>query len=198
MKKQIIFIYFIILQVLSFTYSYSQNAIKGSIPTSIINQLPTDFKIFDFASGDLNKDGRIDYIIVLKSKNGNLNVIRPMYIFLDINAKYQLFAINNKAIGDNECGGMYGDCYKNIVINKGRFSIEYYGGSGNNKWLKNATFNYNITTKEIYLIRFSEAGSKTYGIEPDHKNADRFVTFKQFGVVRFKDYNFNIDYFKVK
>lgn len=157
--------------------------------------LLSDYEILDLIRGDLNQDRLEDMIIVYNKINQNIEDERVLAIYFAYGQGYSLHAINFKAIGSQTCGGMFGDCYNGIDIKDGYFSINYYGGSGNNKWLINSTFKYDTAKNEFFLQRVAEAGSKTYGVEMDHKEADSFVTAEQFGIVKFEDYDFGFDYF---
>jgi len=173
---------------------YPQKHKVLELPEIIKKQLPKNFELLDIVSGDLNKNEKKDYLIALKSSNITTNDLRPLYVFVDNN----LFCVNQYAIGSIDCGGMYPDCYKSMAIKNEYFSIEFYGGSGNNKWLHIVTFKYDKIKNELFLTRYSEAGSKTYGIDYNYNKADSFVTSKDFGIITFKDYNYNNDYFNSK
>lgn len=160
--------------------------------------LLADYEILDMEKGILNSDEFEDLIIVYnkidKGAGEEIEDERILAIYFAFAGGYSLHAINFKAIGSKTCGGMFGDCYNGIDIKDGYFSINYYGGSGNNKWLINSTFKYDEAKGEFFLHRVAEAGSKTYGVEMDHKEADSFVTAEQFGEVKFIDYDFGNDY----
>lgn len=157
--------------------------------------LLADYEILDMEKGILNSDELEDLIVVYKKISEGDEDERILGIYFAYGEGYNLHAINFAAIGSRFCGGIFGDCYNGIDIKDGYFSINYYGGSGNNKWLQNSTFKYDDKNGEFYLYRVSEAGSKTIGIEMDHKEADSFVTADQFGSVKFEEYNYYIDYF---
>jgi hypothetical protein len=157
--------------------------------------LLSDYEILDLIKGDLNQDRFEDMIIVYNKINQNIEDERVLAIYFAYGQGYELHAISSNAIGSKTCGGFFGDCYNGIDIKDGYFSVNYYGGSGNHKWLVNSTFKYDRVEDCFFLTRVAEAGSKTYAVEMDHKEADSFVTAEQFGTVSFQDYDFSFDYF---
>lgn len=184
----------LLFSFLLFSYSFpsfGQNKKFAGLPSSI-SKVFKGYKILDYAKGDLNLNGKDDFIVAMAEQGCGDN--RSLYIFFDNGEDYKLFAYNCNAILDRFCGGMYGDCFQGMVIKNGYFSIEYYGGSGNNKWSYNFTFKYDRTKNEIFLYRIGGAGSETYGLEPDDKHADFVFKAVHFGMVNFRDYSVDVDY----
>lgn len=163
------------------------------LTAEIAKLLPNGCAIFYVAKGNINYDKTEDYLII--TENHQTEDFRTLYVILSKNDKHYLFAENDSAIGGKYCGGMYGDCFREVVFGPGGFTIEFYGGSGNNKWLLSDQFKYDKAKNEIYLIKVGEAGTKTIGIEHDHKDFDSFVTEKDFGKIRFTEFRYGKNYF---
>ena len=113
------------------------------------------------AFGDLNRDGRPDAALVLRSLAENDTVAaaaeetdvesqpRHLIIVLGTPGGYTLAAQTDKAALCNDCGGMYGDPFEGIEIKKGVLSLSHYGGSS---WRWGITTKYRYQTGRFYLI----------------------------------------------
>jgi len=79
-----------------------------------------------------------------------------------------------------------GDPYVSIVIKKGYFSIEHYGGSSW-RWQRIITYKYSPVDKEWYLHR---DGTVSFNAgDPDKTTEITGRTAKDFGKVRFGDFD---------
>ena len=67
---------------------------------------------------------------------------RPLLILVrDANGALKLAKRSAKAVFCRNCGGMMGDPFQGVTIEKGRFTIEHYGGSAW-RWSSNFTFGW--------------------------------------------------------
>lgn len=117
--------------------------------------IPNGFSILDSASGDINLDGIDDIVLILRRnyEQDNSDTIRPL-LLLEGNktGQFTLISRNDSVVMCMECGGVFGDPYNSIIIKKGYFSIEHFGGS-NLRWTRSIAFKFNLKTKQFVLRR---------------------------------------------
>jgi hypothetical protein len=153
------------------------------------------YDTLDHIKSDLNGDGKLDKIIIFNKRDGDMEAPRIMIIYFNNGVDDEIHAINFNAIGSMMCGGFYGDCYHGISTHKKSFTICYYGGSGENKWLHYVTFSYDTKTKCFVMTKIQVTGSKSLNTSPDDKRIDNIYTQKDFGHVTFEKYTSSWDYF---
>lgn len=149
----------------------------------------------DTVYGDLNLDEREDAILVLKledeEENPSMNesegvVKRPLLILTkQDDGVWKSEGRNDNLVMCAHCGGVFGDPYDQIVIKKGYFSVEHYGGS-NWRWTKIITFKYAADKREWFLHK---DGGDEYNTGNPDKVESHVRTTKDFGVVKFADYD---------
>ena len=175
----------ILTLVLCFTTSL------GFAQTNTLNSfVAKDFTILDSASGDLNKDGFRDVVLILKNsfEENNGDTTRPLLILHGNKTKtYTLAAKNEHAVLCQGCGGVFGDPYENVVIKNNYFSVEHYGGS-NWRWTRIITFKYDVKKKQYVLHK--DAGDSYYTSDPD-KTTFQVHRKQDFGILPFVKYNYN-------
>lgn len=148
--------------------------------------IPKGYTLLDSTSGDLNKDGIKDLIVVLKNnlEETNPDTTRPLLILHGTKTKgYTLAAKNTHVVLCKNCGGIFGDPYERLVVKNNFFSVEHYGGS-NWRWTRIITFKYNVNTKQYILHR--DAGisfhtsnpDKTTNVTTNEKNFDKLLFVK--------------------
>lgn len=160
---------------------------------SFTNFIPDGYTILDSATGDLNLDPYPDMLLVLKKKGEDSiandvdhTVKRPLLILTgQANKSFKLAARNDNVVYCVNCGGMMGDPYIGIVIKKGYFSIEHYGGSAW-RWTRIITFKYSTNDKRWYL--YKDGGDSYHTSDPD-KVETNIKTTKEFGKIRFEKFN---------
>jgi hypothetical protein len=160
---------------------------------SITKFIPEGYSLLDSATGDLNLDAYPDMLLVLK-KNGEDSTSdivdhqekRPLLILTgQADKQFKLSARNDNTVYCVNCGGMMGDPYMGIVIKKGYFSIEHYGGSAW-RWTRIITYKYSTAEKYWYLHK--DGGDSFHTSDPD-KVETKIRTTKEFGKVRFEQFN---------
>lgn len=150
--------------------------------------IPDGFEIMDTCSGDLNLDGIMDYLILLRkveevavAKATDSTIKRRLLILTGTGESYHLAGQSDNAVYCVNCGGMMGDPYQEMVIKKGYFSIEHCGGSSW-RWTRTVTFKYSKEDSTWYLHK--DGGESYHASDPD-KVKTKVRTVKDFGKVPF-------------
>ena len=162
--------------------------------------IPEGYYVLDSVKGDLNRDPFPDMLVLLTVKESIDSfqwAKRPLLIFTgDENGKLTLVAQNNKVVYSGDSGGMLGDPYQSISIEKGCFTVFHYGGS-RWRWEVETTFCYSDTSKNWYLEKEYHHGFFLYVDEDEEKKEDddKVVTktAKDFGVIAFEKYDIYAD-----
>jgi hypothetical protein len=156
--------------------------IKGMVPIAL-------------KSGDLNGDGRKDFLLVLDSPvNQKAQVdeagdaLRPLLILIrDSSGTLSLAARNDQVVYCRQCGGVMGDPFANLQINGTRFTIDNYGGSAD-RWSESYTFGYSRRDNTWQLTRVEEDTFNS--LDPKHTTRNRTYTPpKDFGLINFPDFD---------
>lgn len=139
--------FILLLSFLQFSASAQEVLLK--IPNQgkfISDFIPKEYVIKDSVSGDLNKDGLNDIVLVLNHMQEDTFQIdeepkRLLLILFKSSSGFKLSGKSSEVLMCRSCGGMYGDPYSSITINKGVLSIEHYGGSSW-RWTETRKFRY--------------------------------------------------------
>jgi len=171
--------------------AYKENI--HNLPVDLIGFVFEGYTALDTIYGDLNLDQYPDVIMVLK-KNGEDTTSeaaeypakRPLLILIGQEDKiYKLAARSDNAVYCIGCGGMMGDPFMNVVIKKGYFSIEHYGGSGW-RWTRTITFKYLPADSYWYLHK---DGHENFHVNNPEKVETKIYTTKDFGKVPFDKFD---------
>lgn len=122
------------------------------------------------AKGDLNKDGIEDIAAVIEAKNsatGEVPERALLILFGEANKSYTLSIMAEKAVLKANEGGVFGDPFESIEIDRGTVLLSFYGGS-NWRWYSRYRFRYQ--DEDWYLIGATQGSyfNATHTIE----NAD--------------------------
>ncbi|MGE5607257.1 MAG: hypothetical protein ACM3YE_16395 [Bacteroidota bacterium] len=121
---------------------------------SIESFIPVGWKLINKTEGDLNKDGLIDIAGVLElNREYEMGLEAPPRIlfvaFKDKNGIYRLSIQSEKAILKADQGGVWGDPFVGISVDRGSILIQFYGGS-NYRWAY--TYRFRFQDNGWYLI----------------------------------------------
>ncbi len=149
--------------------------------------IPQGFTILDTTSGDLNKDGNKDMVLILKNahEDDNTDTSRPLLLLAgNKDGQYKLIARNDHVVLCKGCGGIFGDPYEGLSIKNGFFSIEHYGGS-NWRWTRIITFRFDKIKNQFILHR--DAGDSFHTSNPN-KTTEQLYNKQDFGRLLFTRY----------
>ena len=180
-----------ILLVLLFGSSVTAGA-QAHNAKSFQSFIPAKYSLLDSASGDWNKDGYSDMVLILKSDSEEMapDTTRPLLLLAGTAAGgYTLLARNDSVVLCKGCGGVFGDPYAGVAVKNGFFSIEHYGGS-NWRWTRIITFRFDAKSKVFRLHR--DAGVSYHTFDPD-KTTDIISNKSHYGKLLFTKYSYSMD-----
>ena len=150
--------------------SEAQVSENPSLPrsgNSINSLIPTGWHLLDSATGDLNKDKLNDLVLIIEA-DSTVQIMRkdaveeyewegnPRILCVYLREKKGGYRFSVQAddlvLWSNE-GGMMGDPFTTIVVERGSFQIHFYGGSS---WRWGADYRFRFQEKEWYLIGATE------------------------------------------
>ncbi|GAB4092551.1 hypothetical protein GCM10028786_14770 [Flaviaesturariibacter terrae] len=152
-----------------------------------------DYSLEDSAIADLNADGTADALAVLQSNfscdsiTGLHDTHCRMAVILTgmKNGAYRVAASNTNLLDCTTCGGGgVGDPYRGIVINGNFCSFEQLFGDCD-KTQVIVTFRYDPRKQDWVLHK---VGRNDYNCREDGKSTSEVRTVRDFGQVRFQDY----------
>jgi hypothetical protein len=166
------------------------------VPTEPVGKKIDDFIEDGFSkmaskTSDLNGDGIEDAILVLKQNDEEDEKYdmdnaapRPMMILLGLkNGGYELAVRNDNAILCVMCGGVLGDPFSDISVNKTVFTIEHFGGSSS-RWARYSTFQYDSAKKDWLWAKDGTELSSAH--DPEYSETEYIEvdnrSFKEFNV----------------
>ena len=166
----------------------------NSLPKNIASHIPSGYTAIDTVFGDLNKDRYRDLLLVLK-RNGEDTTYeehkRPLLLLLGQRDKsYKMAARNDNVVACISCGGMMADPYVGAKIQKGDFSIDHFGGSGQ-RWSETLTFRFSPKVRKWYLHKIALFSFDI--ARPEKGESWKVKTIKHFGRVNFERYNIKSD-----
>jgi hypothetical protein len=154
------------------------------LPDELAPFVPNDHEALDFATGDLDGDGRADAVLILKGpdevrEKDDMEALRPLLLLVrqpDGRLKQERRA--DRIVYCRTCGGMMGDPYMETVVETGRFTVSHYGGSAW-RWGADYTFAYDPASKDWFLDR--EKTTSFHATDPDGTRAESTLTREQLG-----------------
>jgi hypothetical protein len=163
------------------------------LPAAIRRALPAGYTVLDAAKGDLNRDAVPDWLVVLhrpdEAKTSDVvdhPTKRPLLVFVGgAGGTYTLATRSDNAVYCVDCGGMMGDPFMDLVIKKGYFTVEHYGGSAQ-RWTRFVTFKYDPAARTWLLHR--DGHENFDATDPEHGTSTA-TTAKDFGRVLLAKFN---------
>lgn len=100
--------------------------------------VPAGWEIIARASGDLNQDGKPDKVVIIDSADSNEETAprpRLLIVLLADGDPFQFVvsAVSYNSVRPRHTGGVLGDPFEELKIERGTFVISHYAGS-RNRW----------------------------------------------------------------
>lgn len=160
----------LLLSFLSFTliiqsYKYPVLPTSG---TKIETFVPKGWHIHEKAEGDLNKDNLPDIAAVIeadkpvKSLKETDNDQQPRILFVafkQADGNYKLSIQSNESIMLSNEGGVFGDPWAGLVIERGTLLVQFYGGSSD-RW--GYDYRWRFQNNDWFLIGATYTSSSTH------------------------------------
>lgn len=155
--------------------------------------IPEGYSLLEQIKGDVNCDTIPDIILIIK-KNGEDSLSSPdnpikrkvLLLTGGINNSYQLAAQNENIVSYYGYDPNFIEAFTGLSIDSGSIVISHYGGF-NQRWTRKTVFNYNLAEKNWYLSRDEFT---TFEATDENIADEKILTEKDFGKVRFDEYNF--------
>ena len=145
-------------------------------------------------AGDLNGDGRRDFILVLskivkeddryEEGAGARSVI---LLIRDAGGKLQAVGRNEEVAMCKNCGGVFGDPFEGVSVQRTKFTVMNYGGSSD-RWAYSYSFAYSRRDQNWQLVKVEESHFKTFDPERSRKTKI-YAPPKDFGLITFADFD---------
>jgi len=166
---------------------------KIKIPAEVAPFVEKGTTAIALEKGDLNGDGREDFILVLekenpaKDKDDFPSEQRPLLILLrGADGKLALAKRNERVVKCSQCGGVFGDPFEGVIAGRNTFSVEHYGGSAW-RWKYSYKFNYSRINKTWQLVRVEELNYHTSN--PNKMKTRIYTPPKDFAKVDIADFD---------
>lgn len=99
--------------------------------------VPAGWFVLAESAGDLNKDGQEDLVLILahgseKSSDPDASQETPRWLvllFRNREGGFRRSAVSDKAVFCRSCGGVFGDPFQEIAVERVSVVISHYGGS---------------------------------------------------------------------
>ena len=170
-----------------------QTFADDDVPAEVQRLVPAGQTAIDYARGDVNRDGRPDYVVVLQrtpdpaEPEQYLDEPRTLLVLTRRSDGSLVVAGKGpKAVLCRDCGGVWGDPLNGVHIEPGRFTIEHYAGS-NSRWTRNFTFAWSRRDQTWQLV---EVETTSYHVS-DADKVERTVHRppKHFGKIDLADFD---------
>ena len=137
----------------------------ASLPQAVRPFVKRGTCAIELESKDLDLDGRGDYLLVLEQLEAGPDPDfgrRRSLVVLTASAGGRLreAARSESVVLCSGCGGVWGDPFEGVTAERGRFTVEHYGGS-NWRWLADYTFAYSRRERAWQLVRVHQVSYHT-------------------------------------
>lgn len=104
------------------------------VASTLEGLVPSGWSVLAKAEGDLNRDGKADGVLVLKSadedrEDQSEEIPRLLVLALRTEKGFAVSAVSEKAIFCKTCGGTLGDPFQEVKVERGTVVIDLMGGS---------------------------------------------------------------------
>lgn len=163
------------------------------VPAEVAPFVEAGTKAIAVEGGDLNGDGRQDFILVLERENPAKDENdfpvnqRPLLLLLrGADGKLSVAKRNERIIMCSQCGGIFGDPFEGVTVGRNTFTAEFYGGSAW-RWKYSYRFNYSRIDRTWQLVRVESLSYHTSN--PDKVETKIHTPPRHFGKIDLSDFD---------
>jgi hypothetical protein len=164
-----------------------------AIPAAARPFVAAETRPIAFATGDLDRDGRPDALLVLEATTRKPDdeesdgFTRTLVVLVgQADGTYREAARNAKVAYCTGCGGVMGDPFEGVEVKPGSFTVSNAGGS-NWRWSHAYTFNYSRRDRTWQLVRVVSRSLNTG--QPDLEEVKVSTPPKDFGKIDLADFD---------
>lgn len=164
------------------------------LPDEVKQFVEKDTVAIALETGDLNADGRGDYVLVTSEivpkdapyeEGAGERSVR--ILIRDAKASLTLAARNDLVAMCRNCGGVFGDPFEGVTVRGTKFTVSNYGGS-NDRWAYSYTFAYSRRDRTWQAVRVEQ--THFHALDPERTMRTRVYTPpKDFGLITFADFD---------
>lgn len=144
-----------------------------------IIKTPESFEILNEAEGDLDKDGVSEKVIVYDTKKlTDFGTERQIFIYKKNNYNWVIWKKSVGAILPSQHGGMMGDPFQEILIEKNCLVINHFGGS-RQKWSYTHRFRYQNGNFQLIGATVNFGGPCDYFVNFDYNLSTGKINYKK-------------------
>jgi len=139
-------------------------ALPGEV-TNVESLVPEGWRILADSSGDLNGDEKDDHVVILTVKDmedRKANRQRILIVLFDEGGTLKVVAVSQASVLGLYDGGVLGDPFESLVIERGTLLVTHYAGSSDRWGFKHR---YRFQDEAFYLIGRTEYGHNTHSME---------------------------------
>lgn len=111
----------------------SDSTEESTTPAPKVETSPWDttgLKRLDAAKGDLNKDGKDEMVVVFDNgEMRDMGTEREIHILKDVDGNWELWKKSIGAVLPSDHGGMMGDPFQGVLVERGCLVVSHFGGS---------------------------------------------------------------------
>jgi hypothetical protein len=164
----------------------------ADVPAEVRPFVLEGHRVLDYAAGDLDGDGRPDAVLVLEapgeaSGEDEGGPPRPMLLLVRrADGRLEVAKRNDRVVLCGRCGGMMGDPYQGVRIERGHFRVSHYGGSSW-RWGLVREFAYDAARRDWMLERTEDEQFHAGG--PDETEKVTVILREELGDVPFEGFD---------
>ena len=168
-------------------------SVHADVPAEVLALIPQGHTAIDVQSGDLNRDGRQDYVVVLQRVAPEAEPEKYddepralLVITRQADGSLKIARTGAKAVLCRGCGGVWGDPLDGVTVEPGRFTVAHYGGS-NSRWRRDFTFAWSRRDRTWQLVRVEESSYHISDVETVEQSGH--TPPKHFGKIDLADFD---------
>ncbi len=161
------------------------------LPSELQSFVEPGTRPIEIERADLNGDGLSDFILVLENlpTADEPSVLERTLLIIvrQTGGSLKLASRSDSAVGDDQCGGQFGDCLQGVSAKDRAFTISEFGGSGGFQWSHVSTFRFSSRDRTWQLVRVEDQSFSPSN--PSKVKRNVYVPPRDFGKIDISDYD---------